>query len=109
MRVATVDDDIALLDAGLEESLDESIDSLASLNEHHHSSWLLELRDELLDAVRANDGLALGLILQEAVHLLDCAVEGDNGEAVVSHVQDQILTHDGQANEAEVSSGAASC
>lgn len=104
MRVATVDDDIALLKTPLsEKSLNELVDSCSGLDEEHHTSGLLELGGEFLDAVGADNGLALGLVLQEAVDLGDSSVESHDSEAVVSHVEDQVLTHDGQANEAEIS------
>jgi len=102
--VTTVNDDITLLKTTLgEEQLDEVVDWLTSHDEKHHPSWLLELGAELLDGVSTNDGLALGLVLQEAVDLGDGTVEGDDGEAVVSSVEDQVLTHDGQTDETEVS------
>lgn len=95
MRVATVDDDIALLKTALgEESLDELVDSFSSLDEEHHSARFLELGGEFFDAVGANDGLSLGLVLQEAVDLGDGSVESHDSETVISHVQDQILSHD---------------
>lgn len=49
--------------------------------------------------------LTLSLILQESVDLGDCAVESNNGEAVISSVENQVLAHDGQANEAEITTG----
>jgi hypothetical protein len=60
--VTTVDDDVTLLDATLgEKELDEVVNGLSSHDEHHHAAGLLELLDELLDGVGANNGLALGL------------------------------------------------
>lgn len=101
--VATINDDVTRLKAVLEEELDEVVDGLAGHDEEHHAPGLLELGDELLDAVRANDALALGLVLEEAVDLGDGAVEGNDVEAVVSGVEDQVLAHDRKANETEVS------
>jgi hypothetical protein len=49
--------------------------------------------------------LTLGLVLQETVNLGSCAVVGANGVAVVSNVHDQVLTHNGQTDEAEISTG----
>lgn len=63
MRVAAVDDDITLLDAGVEESLDEVVYGLTGLDEQHHPSWLLQQLDELFDRVCADDRLALGLCI----------------------------------------------
>jgi hypothetical protein len=91
VRVTAVDDDVALLDTTLgEEKLDEVVDGLSGHDEHHHATGLLELGDELLDGVCANNGLALCLcfvsdpnsssenltsptIVQESVDLGDAA------------------------------------
>jgi hypothetical protein len=59
--VATIDDDVALLGTSLEEELNEVVDRLASHDEHHHATGLLELGNKLLDGVSTDDGLALGL------------------------------------------------
>lgn len=50
-----------------------------------------------------DDGLALGLVGQEVVDLGGGSVETTDGEAVVGDVQDQVLTHDGQTNQTEIS------
>jgi hypothetical protein len=47
----------------------------------------------------------LGLVAHEAIDLGDGAVEGNNGEAMVSSVQDEILAHNGQTNKAKISTG----
>lgn len=49
--------------------------------------------------------LTLGLVVQEAVNLGGGAVEGTDSETVISSVEDQVLAHDGQTNEAEISTG----
>jgi hypothetical protein len=103
VRVATVNDDVALLQTVLEEELNEVVDGLAGHDEKHHAAGSLELGDELLDAVRANNALSLGLVLEELVNLGDSAVEGNDGVAVVGGVEDQVLAHDRKANETEVS------
>lgn len=103
VRVATVNDDITLLKATLgEEELNEVVDGLAGHDEHHADSGLAELGDKLLDGVSTDNGLALGLVLKEAVNLGDGTVEGNAVEAVVGGVEDQVLTHDGQTDETEV-------
>jgi hypothetical protein len=89
--VAAVNDDVALLQEG-QEGLDVVVDGLAGLDEEHDAAGALELGDELLDGVGTNDGLALGLVLEEAVDLGHGAVEGGNGEAIVGHVQDDVLS-----------------
>jgi hypothetical protein len=77
--VTTVDDDITLLGATLEEELDEVVDGLTRHDEHHHAARLLELRNELLDGVSADNGFALGLcdmLAQKSseTHLLRCTI-----------------------------------
>ena len=47
----------------------------------------------------------LCLVTQKAIDLGDGSVEGNDGEAMVSSVQDQVLAHDSQANEAKISTG----
>jgi hypothetical protein len=62
VRVATVNDDVALLEATLvEEELDEVVNGLTGHDEEHHAAGLLELGAELLDGVGADNRLALGL------------------------------------------------
>lgn len=47
--------------------------------------------------------LTLSLVIQETVNLGGGTVVGANGEAVVGNVQNQVLAHDGQTDEAEIS------
>lgn len=54
MRVAAINDDVALLEVG-EESLDEVIDGLAGHDEEHDAAGGLELGAELLDGVSTDD------------------------------------------------------
>ena len=42
-------------------------------------------------------------IIQETVDFGDSTVESNDGEALVCGVQDEVLAHNGQPNEAEVS------
>ena len=53
--------------------------------------------------MRAEDFRALGFVGEEVVHLLHRAVEGHDGEAVVVHVQNEILAHDGQSDQCDIS------
>lgn len=121
--VTTVNDDITLLEER-QKGLDEVINGFASHDEEHDTAGALELGAELLDGVSTNDGLAcfvvsifcnghwnllfsglltLSLVRQEVVNLGDGAVESADGEAVISNVQDEVLAHNGQTDEAEVS------
>lgn len=87
VRVTTVNDDVALFEEG-QEALDPLVDRVAGLDEQHDTAGRLELADKLLDGVGANNRLALGLVVKEAVDLGDGSVKGANGEAVVGHVED---------------------
>jgi hypothetical protein len=44
-----------------------------------------------------------GFILDEAVDLRDGTIEGNDGEAMVGDIHDQVLAHNGQTNEAKIS------
>ena len=52
--------------------------------------------------VRAHNLGALGFIVQEVVHLGHSAVEDGHAVAVVVHVEDQVLAHDGQTDQADI-------
>ena len=49
--------------------------------------------------------LTLGLVLEEVVNLADGTVEGNNGESIIGSIEDQVLSHDSQADEAEIAAG----
>lgn len=49
--------------------------------------------------------LTLGLVLEEAVDLGNGSVEGDDGEAMIGSIENQVLAHDGKANETEITTG----
>jgi len=91
VRVTTVDDDIAGVKEG-QNLLNPVVDSLTSLDQEHDTARRLELADELLNSLGADNGLALSLVFQESVDLGDGSVEGADGEAVVSHVQNKVLS-----------------
>lgn len=99
--VTTVNDDVTLLEVRLELS-NEVVDGLTSLDEEDDSPRPLELSAELLNGVGANDVGALSLVRKEVVNLGDGSVVGTDLEALVVHVKDQVLTHDGQTNKTNV-------
>ena len=101
-RIAAVDDEVAGFEVG-KEMFDELVDGLASLDHEHHAARLLQAGDHLLDGVGADDVGALGFPGEKVVHLGDGPVEGHHGEAVVVHVQNQILAHHGQPDQCNVS------
>lgn len=50
-------------------------------------------------------GQTFSLGVQEPINFCDGTIESDNGELVVCSVHNQVLTHDGQTDEAEVTTG----
>jgi hypothetical protein len=82
VRVSTIDDDVALFEERLE-LLDEAVDGVSGLDEEDDLAGRLELLAELLDRVRADNRLALGLVLEEVVDLGRRAVVSCDGEALV--------------------------
>jgi hypothetical protein len=55
--------------------------------------------------MRAHHLRALGLIGQKIVHFRNSAVEHRDLKSVVIHVQDEILSHNGEADQANVTTG----
>ena len=100
-RIAAVNHDVARFQVR-QERLDELVHRFAGLDHEHDAAGALELADQLRDGVRADDVRALGLVGEEVVHLRRGAVVGHDGEAVVVHVEDQILAHDGQADDCDI-------
>ncbi|QBM85749.1 hypothetical protein METSCH_A03740 [Metschnikowia aff. pulcherrima] len=107
VRVTTVNDDVTLLQVR-QQRLNEGVDGLTSLDQKHDSSWSLQVGHELLDGVGTNDGLALGLVVQELVDLGHRSVVSNDGEALVGGVQDQVLAHDGQTDQTKITTGTVS-
>jgi hypothetical protein len=48
---------------------------------------------------------AFGLVGEEVIDFRDGAVEDGHFEAMVIHVEDEVLTHYGEADEADVTGG----
>ena len=74
----------------------------AGLDQQEHLAWAFQVGDQLLDAVAADDVLALGTGIHESVDLADGTVEYRYLKAVAFHVQDEVLSHHGEADQADV-------
>jgi hypothetical protein len=101
-RVAAIDDDVAGFEIR-EQLLDEFVHRLACLDHEHHPARTLEQFHHLLNGVGADDLRPLRFVGEEFFHLRDGAVVSDDGETVVVHVEDQVLAHDGQPDEGDIS------
>ena len=62
-----------------------------------------EFGNHFFNRMRAEHFRALGLVREKMIHLFRGAVVGDDGEAVVVHVENEILAHHGQPDQCDVS------
>ena len=74
----------------------------AGLHHQHHAARPLEQARQLLYRVRAHHLRSLRFVGQKVVDLGNGAVEDGHFESVVVHVEDQILSHHGKADEADI-------
>lgn len=72
---------------------DKVIDSLTGLYEQHYTSWRLQVLAQVLNTVVTFNFCALGLILKKMINLADSSIEDTDLEAVVVHVQNQVLAY----------------
>lgn len=74
-----------------------------TLDKHHDTFWFLQLLHHLLQAVSTNYLGALCLIGQELIYLLCGTIVRTDHISMIIHVQNEVLTHDSQTNESDVS------
>ena len=101
-RIPAVDDDVPFFQVR-SQLLDKAVHRLARFHQQHDPAGFLELGDQLLDRLGSLHLGALGLFGQEVVHLGDGAIVGHHDVAVVVHVEDEVLPHHRQADQADVS------
>ncbi|KAH3667268.1 hypothetical protein OGAPHI_002917 [Ogataea philodendri] len=101
VRVTTIDDNVTLLHVR-QKLVDETVDRVSGLHKQDNSSRSLKLLAQLLDGVGTKNGLALGLVGQEVIHLLNSSVVGNNSKAVVCGIENQILAHHGQSDQSNI-------
>ena len=87
---------------GGQDVVDHLVDGVAGLDHEHDAAGALEQAGKLFDGVRADDLGALGFVGDEVIDLGDGAVEDGDLESVVVHVEDEVLSHDGKADEADI-------
>jgi hypothetical protein len=100
-RVAAIDYDVAGLEIG-QDVVDGLVDGVAGFDHEHDAAGALEERCELLGGVGADDVGALGFVGEEVVDFGGGAVEYGHFEAVVVHIEDKVLSHDGKTDEADI-------
>lgn len=93
-----------------------------TLHHEHDTTWFLQLADHFLQTVSTDDICSLCLVCQKVVHFGGCSIESTNltegetlahaiagntvvthDDSVIIHVENQVLTHDSQSNDSDVS------
>src|ERR1700689_405643 len=87
-----------------QDGFDHLVNRIACFDHEHDAARALQQRGELFNGVRAHDVGALRLNGQKVVDLRDRAVEKGNLKAVVVQVEDEILSHDSESDEADIAS-----
>ena len=100
-RVAAVDDDVIGFEQR-DEMFDKFIHRRAGLHQHHNATRPLERADHLLQRMGADHVGFFGFLVQEFIHFGNGAVKSHDFEAVVVHVENEVLAHHSQANECNV-------
>jgi hypothetical protein len=85
-----------------DELLNEFVHRLARFDEHHHAARRLEFGNHLFDGMRTLHFGAFGFVREERVHFFSGSIVSHDSEAVIVHVEDEVLAHDGQTNECYV-------
>jgi hypothetical protein len=102
--VAAVDDNVARFQQQ-DQLFDEVVHRLPGFHQQHHAPRPLQRRHQLRQGMRADDGHPLGGARNKCIDHGGRAVVHGHGEAVVGHVQYQVLPHHGQADEGDVCLG----
>jgi hypothetical protein len=81
---------------------DHLVDGVAGLHHEHDAARALEQAGEFFHGMCADNLCPFGFVGDEIVHLGNGAIENRNFEPVVVHVEDKVLSHDGEADEADI-------
>src|SRR6266550_3492379 len=100
-RIAAVDDHITFLEQRCQLS-DYGIDGLARFHHHHGYPWLFERPNKFLWCKGGPYVFALGASCGEFFRDLSGAIEHRDRKTLGFHVQDEILAHDTEANQANI-------
>ncbi len=98
--VARVDDDVAVFEERVE-LVDDVVDGLAGVDEHHEAARALEAGDELLQR-RHHVELRIGVCRGEGLRVLEVQRVSADGEATGSEVAGEVSAHHAEANHGHV-------
>ena len=99
--VAPVDDDVPGLEQG-RQLVQDRIHRFAGAHHQHDAARGAQPRQQLFEGAGPTHALARTQPRHELVGDRLCAVEHGHAEALVGHVEDEVLTHHPQADEADI-------
>src|SRR5438552_10813207 len=100
-RIAAIDDDVAFFEKG-SELADDRVDRRTGLDHDHCFPRFLERADEFLHRPRWLNIFAFGFSVRELLRHLPGSIEHSDGEPFRFHVENEVLAHHGQADEANI-------
>ena len=102
MGVPAVNDQVSLFKVG-QDHFDEAVHNISRLYHQHDLPGTFQPGYKLLHGVGTVDGVpAFGRTFQEIVYLAYGPIENRHLESLVVHVEDEVLSHNRQADEADI-------
>jgi molybdopterin synthase catalytic subunit len=99
--IAAVDDDVALFHEW-RDLADHLIDRLSGLDHHLRFARFLERANEFFDRASRPNVFSLGACSREFVGNFGCAIKNGDRESFGFHVENEVLSHNGQADESNI-------
>ena len=100
-RIAAVDDYVAFLEQR-RELVDDCVHRRTGLDHDHRLPWSLQRGEEFLHRARRHDIFPLGLTGCKLVGHIGGPVKNGHGKSLRFHVEDEVLAHDGQADQSDI-------
>ena len=101
MAVAAIDDDVAFIEVW-QQGLNDLVDHGAGFDHDHDPAGGFQVCAHFLDGMSANDRLAGAAAVNKLVDPARRAVVHRHREAMACHIQDEVLAHDREANQADI-------
>ena len=101
MRIAGVDDDVAVIEQR-GQVVDDGIGAVAGLDHDDDRPWLLEALHEVFELFVRDEVSFVTVINDQLVGAAVSAVVNRDGEAVASKVPGQVATHHAETSDADI-------